>query len=167
MATSAADLQYARESPLELVERVVHANGLAYERFGAEDMAAEVAGRWCSYQLWFTYRPDLEAMHFACGFDMRVPPARRAAIYPLLALINERLWLGHFDLWTGEGQPTWRHSLLFRGALAPSEAQVEDMVGFGVSECERFYPAFQHVIWAGRSAEEALSAALVETVGEA
>ena len=70
---------------------------------------------WCEYQMWFAYRADLDALHFASGFDMRVPAPRRAAIHPLLSLINERLWIGHFDLWTEEGQPTWRHTLLLRG----------------------------------------------------
>ena len=32
---------------------------------------------------------------------------------------------------------------------------------------ERYYPAFQFVVWAGKSAGEALEAVLLETVGEA
>ena len=34
-------------------------------------------------------------------------------------------------------------------------------------ECERFYPAFQYVIWGGKSAIDSISAAMVDTVGEA
>jgi hypothetical protein len=36
-----------------------------------------------------------------------------------------------------------------------------------VSAAERYYPAFQFVIWAGKSAREAMDAALFETAGEA
>ena len=36
-----------------------------------------------------------------------------------------------------------------------------------IAACERYYQAFQFVIWAGRSAREALDAALFETAGEA
>jgi hypothetical protein len=36
-----------------------------------------------------------------------------------------------------------------------------------VSECDRFYPAFQFVIWGGKSAAEAIGAAMLDTVGEA
>ena len=36
-----------------------------------------------------------------------------------------------------------------------------------VTECERFYPAFQHVIWAGKTPSEAIEAAVFETAGEA
>jgi hypothetical protein len=34
-------------------------------------------------------------------------------------------------------------------------------------DCERFYPAFQYVVWGGKSASDALAAAMIETVGEA
>ena len=33
--------------------------------------------------------------------------------------------------------------------------------------CERYYPAFQFVVWAGKSASEAMSAAMFDTEGEA
>ena len=36
-----------------------------------------------------------------------------------------------------------------------------------VDACERYYQAFQFVIWAGRSAREALDGVLFETEGEA
>ena len=36
-----------------------------------------------------------------------------------------------------------------------------------VAECERYYPAFQFVIWGGRTAEDAIASSLLDTVGEA
>ena len=36
-----------------------------------------------------------------------------------------------------------------------------------VSECDRFYPAFQFVLWGDKSPSEALDAALVDAAGEA
>ena len=36
-----------------------------------------------------------------------------------------------------------------------------------VTSCERFYQAFQFVLWAGKSAREALDAAMFETSGQA
>ncbi len=167
MSIKLADPSELIFDPIETVEKVFSANELPHERMGAEDLSAEFSGTWSAYQMWFAYRPDLAALHFACGFDMRVPEARRRDIYPLLTLINERLWIGHFDLWTDEGQPTWRHALLLRGQGGPAEAQIEDLISLGVSECERFYPAFQHVLWAGQPPEDALTAALIETVGQA
>jgi hypothetical protein len=44
---------------------------------------------------------------------------------------------------------------------------LEDLVDTAIAECERFYPAFQYVIWGGRTPEDAVSAAMVDTLGEA
>lgn len=167
MATVLADLRQSTNDPLDVVERVMAASDLSFERMGSEDGAASFSGSWCEYQMWFAYRPDLDALHFASGFDMRVPAPRRAAIHPLLSLINERLWIGHFDLWTEEGQPTWRHTLLLRGTAGVEDGQITELVTLGISECERFYPAFQHVIWADQNPEDALAAALIEPRGSA
>ena len=100
-------------------------------------------------------------------FDMKVPMAKRTPIYELLATINEKLWLGHFGLWDEEGVPMFRHTSLLRGGTGLSPEQIEDMVDLAVSECERFYPAFQFVIWGGKSAADAVASSLLETVGEA
>ncbi len=50
---------------------------------------------------------------------------------------------------------------------ASSAEQVEDLVDIAVSECERFYPAFQLVVWGGKPAEEAMAAAMIDPIGEA
>ena len=42
-----------------------------------------------------------------------------------------------------------------------------NLIEVAISECERFYPAFQFVLWGGKSAEEAIAAAMLETQGEA
>ena len=80
---------------------------------------------------------------------------------------NEKLWLGHFDLWSEEGLPVFRHAVLFREGIAANAELIEDLVDIAVSECERFYPAFQFVIWGGKDPAEAITAALLETEGEA
>ena len=60
-----------------------------------------------------------------------------------------------------------RHLTLLRGGTGLSPEQIEDMVDLAVSECERFYPAFQFVIWGGKSAADAVASSLLDTVGEA
>ena len=61
----------------------------------------------------------------------------------------------------------FRHTLLLRGAGPASVEQLEDLVDIAVSESDRYYPAFQFVIWGGKTPKEALDAALIEVVGEA
>ncbi|MBM3482326.1 MAG: hypothetical protein FJX66_03380 [Alphaproteobacteria bacterium] len=167
MARVQAVLKDFYRHPVDVVEQVMSSIALPFERCGEDDLAAEYAGRWCAYQLWFAYRPDIEGLHFSCSFDMRVPRQMRERLFPLLAQINERLWLGHFDLWLDEGQPAFRHAMLFRGGEPPVAGQIEHIIETAITECERFYPAFQHVLWAGKSASEAIADAVFETAGEA
>jgi hypothetical protein len=60
----------------------------------------------------------------------------------------------------------FRHTVLLSDRrIAPEE--VRDLMEIAVSECDRFYPAFQFVIWGGKSPAEAIAAAMLDTVGEA
>ena len=154
-------------NPIDLVEEIVLANEWAHDRASDEEMVVEVTGRWCDYRLYFMWRDDVSALHFTCAFDARVPSARRRDVHDLLALVNEKLWLGHFDVSLEEGMPMFRHTVPLRGLRGASVEQLEDLVDSAVTECERFFPAFQFVIWGGKSAAEAMAAALFETVGEA
>jgi len=154
-------------NPLDLVEQFVTTNDWAFDRRSDDELAAEVPGRWCNYSLYFAWREDMGAMHFTCAFDMKVPDAKRLPIFELLGMVNEKLWLGHFGLWEDEGVPMFRHTSLLRGTPGAVPEQVEDLIDIAVGECERFYPAFQFVIWGGKSAKDAMAASLLETQGEA
>lgn len=154
-------------NPIDLVEEIVVANDWAHDRASEEEMIVEISGRWCDYRLYFLWQEELSALHFSCGFDMKVPKRRRGPLYELLALANERLWLGHFDLAAGESSPAFRYAVLLRGSGMVSSEQVEDLVDIAVAECERFYPAFQMVIWGGKTPADAMEAAMIEPIGEA
>ncbi len=154
-------------NPIDIVEELVLANEWAHDRTSDEEMVVEVSGRWCDYRLLFVWQEEVSALHFSCSFDMKVPKARRVAVYELLAIVNEKLWLGHFDVCSESGLPMFRQASLLRGAFGASVEQVEDLVDIAVSECERFYPAFQLVIWGGKTPEEAVIAAMIEPMGEA
>jgi hypothetical protein len=54
-----------------------------------------------------------------------------------------------------------------RGLSGVNSEQIEDLVDIAVSECERFYPAFQLVVWGGKPADEAMAAAMIDPIGEA
>jgi hypothetical protein len=154
-------------NPLDIVEEIVAANQWPFDRASDDELVVEISGKWCDYRLYFMWRDDVSALHFTCAFDARVPTARRRVVHDLLALVNEKLWLGHFEVSLEEGMPMFRHTVPLRGLSGASVEQLEDLVDSAFTECERFFPAFQFVIWGGKSANEALAAALFETVGEA
>lgn len=154
-------------NPLDLVEQLVEANEWAFDRSSDDELAVEVTGRWCDFHLFFCWREELHALHFSCLFDSRAPKSKIDEIAKLLALVNERLWLGHFDLSSEDGVTMFRHTVPMRGAPAASVEMVEDLMDVAIGECERFYPAFQFVLWGGKSPEEAMAASMLDTVGEA
>ncbi|MGQ0664675.1 MAG: YbjN domain-containing protein [Pseudomonadota bacterium] len=167
MPDASPSTQPSIPNPLDLIEEIVNANEWPFDRTGDDELLAEVPGRWCDYRLYFAWSADMSALHFSCVLDLKIPTHRRAKVNELLALTNERLWLGHFDLSSDEGQPTFRHAVPLRGARGASVEQLEDLVDVARSECERFYPAFQYVIWGGKDPAEAVTAACLDPAGEA
>lgn len=167
MSAVAVETTVASHNPLDVVEEIVTANEWPFERASDDEMIVEIGGRWCDYRLYFVWQPEVAAMQFSCQFDMKVQSNRRVAVHDLLAEVNARLWLGHFDVCTEEHTPMFRQTTLLRGARGASVEQLEDLVEIALSECERFYPAFQFVIWGGKSASEAVAAAILDTAGEA
>jgi hypothetical protein len=167
MPTPALETTAQASNPIDLVEEIVLANEWRHDRASEEELHVEIPGRWCDYRLLFLWQREMSALHFSCGFEMKVPRTRRGPIYELLATVNERLWLGHFDLAPDDQSPSFRHGVLLRGAPGASVEQIEDLVEISVTECERFYPAFQFVVWGGKNAEEAIASAMIDPVGEA
>jgi len=163
----ADELTLASGAPLDLVEELAAANEWIFERDG-DELTAAVGGQYCEYQLRFFWHPQEQVLQVACVFEGRVHPARRAAVYEALALMNERLWLGHFELWSEEGLVMYRY-----GALAGPDSdaisgeQVAVIAETALTTCERFYPVFQFVVWGGKPPREAIEAAMLETAGEA
>ena len=91
-------------NPLDMIEQIAASHDWLFERSSESDLAVEVTGHWCDYRMFVSWHPDVQALLFACAFDMRVPEKK---------------------------------------------------------------PAFQFVIWGGKSPEDAMAAAILETAGEA
>ena len=153
-------------NPIDLVERLALAHEWSCDRNSDDELTLIVGGNWTDYHVSLNWREDLEALHLACAFDFKVPENRLNEMYRLIAQINEQLWLGHFDLWTQEGLVMFRHALTLNGAVA-TPRQCEAMLRAALEGCERYYQAFQFVVWAGKGSREALVSTMFETEGRA
>ncbi len=162
-----AERGYDRMSnPIDLVEHIANAHDWHVDRPGDDELTMIVAGTRTDYQLSVHWRGDLESMHLACAFDFKVPDYRSGELYRLVCQINEQLWIGHFDLWTQDGLVMYRQTLLLNGAVATAR-QCETMLTAALEACERYYQAFQFVVWAGKESREALVSTMFETEGQA
>jgi hypothetical protein len=159
--------EQASANPLEVVEQVAATNGWSFERASDDEVTILVTGKWTDYQVSYTWMFDIEALHLACAFELKVPERCRAEVQQLISLINEQMWVGHFDLWMQDGLVMYRHALVLTGGVTASGRQCETLLGTALDACERYFPAFQFVVWAGKGAREALNAAMFETQGQA
>jgi hypothetical protein len=155
------------EHPLDVVERFAAHHDWLFDRAEQDEMSVAVSGGHTEYRLAFTWIADVEALHVACAFDLKVPQRCHADILHLISMINEQLWVGHFDLWQGEHVVMFRHSLLLTGGAEPNQSQCQMLLKAATEACERYYQAFQFVIWAGKTPRDALDSVLFETKGRA
>ncbi|GAA0673310.1 hypothetical protein FHT00_001573 [Sphingomonas insulae] len=155
-------------APIDMLEAYYAAHGWEHERH-EDEIVATVKGSWTTYELRALWREDDSVLQFLAFPDIKVTDDRRGAVYEAIGLVNEQLWIGHFELWSSSGVLLYRHAAMIDGedegtmSLGATELLVES----AIEECERFYPVFQFVLWGGKSPKEALAAALIETQGEA
>ena len=150
-----------------MLEQYFEARGWACERAGDGEIIASATGSWAQYELRGVWRSEDQVLQFLAFPDIKVGNEKRAAIYETLGLINEQLWLGHFELWSGSGLIVFRHAALVGEGDTMTFEQAEAISEAAIEECERFYPVFQFVLWGGKAPGEAISAALIDTAGEA
>lgn len=153
-------------NPVDLVEHVAALNDWEFERSG-DEISMCVDGAWAGYDVSLSWMEDFEALHLACGFDLKVPENRVAETMKLIASINECLLIGHFDLWQQQGVVMFRQTLMLNGGAEPTGEQLECLLTSALEACERYYQAFQYVVWAGKPTREAMDAVLFETAGSA
>ncbi len=153
--------------PLDMLASYFEANGWAFQHSGEDEIAATIQGSWTQYELRAIWREEDQVLQLLALPDIRVAEEMRPAIYETIGLINEQLWLGHFELWSSTGVVLFRHGALLGGNDTLSLDQAQMLVEAALDECERFYPVFQFVLWGGKTPAEAIVASMIETRGEA
>ena len=167
------DMESQRAAPIDMLEAWFEAHGWTHERVGDDEIVASAQGSWGIYELRGVWRDDDNVLQFMAFPDIKLAEHQHAVLYETLGLINEQLWLGHFELWTAGGTVLFRHAVLLDAAAAAGEGpslsldQAETVIEAAVDEVDRFYPVFQFVLWGGKSPKDAIAAAMVETRGEA
>ena len=152
---------------LDSAEQILETAGWPHERSDDNTIQCIAPTRWGEMGGLFTYRADPACLHYSVTLDVRPLPGRRAALAELIMMVNERLWLGHFDYWQDEGVILFRHAIPLAERSEPSLGELSQLMSASVEAVERFIPAFNFLIWAGKSPVEALEAAMFETEGEA
>ncbi|MBV1901195.1 MAG: YbjN domain-containing protein [Kordiimonadaceae bacterium] len=156
-------------NPVDMAEQLAGANDWAVERQGDDELTMFISGEYTDMQLRVFWREEFKTLQFACLFDLKIPEGRKADVYQTIGMINERMWIGHFEFWSEENALLYRHASLANDPMLGGigEDHLVTMVETALGECERFYPVFQFVMWGGQTPEEAIEAAMLECVGSA
>lgn len=153
-------------APLDMLIALFDARGWPCE-VNAEEICGEIQGSWAKYQLRGVWRAEDRVLQVLCLPDIRIAAEKMAAAQELVALANEQMWLGHFDIWSNGGVLLYRNGTLLGSDGMLNLDQAQTLVEIAVEECDRFYPAFQFVLWGDKEPCDALKAAMVDAAGEA
>lgn len=157
----------ASDRTLDIVEQTLVAADWACERSEEGMIHCAAMTKWGEFGGMFVWREEPASLNFSLTLDLRAPNAKHGAISELLRRINERLWLGHFDYWNEEGVAVFRHTIPMLDRHAPDQGEITAVLAAALDAADQFLPAFNFVVWAGKSAEEAVAAVVFETAGEA
>lgn len=130
---------------LETVEEYLHAQNWRFMRPSDEEIYVELKGSAGNYRLFFLWDDQTASLQLCCELDVTLADGRACELYKLMAEINNRLWLGHFDFTHDEGRltPCFRYTGLYRGMPESAASQmVDDLIQLAVTECDRTRQAF-------------------------
>ena len=154
-------------NPIDVVEEVIYSKKWTFSRADDYELVAEIASKWCQYRFYFTWSEQIRAISLTVTFDLKFPHAKIKDAQELLALINEKLWIGHFDITSKNGIPAYRHTVLSFSEDEVLHHQLENLVDIAIYECEKFYPAFQLVLFEDSDPGKALAISIFDTIGVA
>jgi hypothetical protein len=167
MSLSATILDGSDLHPIDVAEHVASQHEWEFDRVAEDQMAMELTGRWASYGITLAWCAGDETLRLLLTFDMEPPPDRLPALYELINAVNDRCWAGAFAWWGEEGVMTFRYGLMLAGDQIAAPEQIDMMIHAALMSAERFFPAFQLVLWDNQSPQAALTCAIDEAYGRA
>lgn len=154
-----------RKGLMHAIEMMLAIEGFQFDRTAEDEIRFTTKGTWCDYTLWFTPSPDGHCLQLCLSFDEAIPDSMWEKGKDLIMRINEHMPFGHFDVWSDDGQVVWRHAHLT--LTPPTLDDLYMMVSLAMSEAECFYPAVHGLVHNHMSTNDAMDAALFQTVGHA
>ena len=161
------DIENLPLNPIDVVEEVIYEKKWSFSRADDYELVADISSKWCQYRLYFTWSENVRAISFTVTFDLKFPQSKIYSAYELIGLINEKLWIGHFDITSKNGIPAFRHTILSSNDNDFLHKKLEDIVDIAVYICEKYYPSFQQVLFDDIPPSDALVFSNFEILGSA
>lgn len=153
--------------PMTAIEAAAEHLDFEKERVADAEVHVMLPCVWRDIGLWFTWRDDLSTLQMGAPIDLKAPAGREDDASRLITMVNERLWAGHFDLWTDDQSIVYRNAAILPESGGLEASQAEMLIRAAAEAVDRFYPAFNFLVWGGKSPDDALKASMFETAGSA
>lgn len=167
MSVTTLEDRFGGADPLESLEAIAGLLEIESERIDDVELHIAMPGAWRDAGVWFTWRRELSTVQMGAPLDIKIPDSLMADAARLVAMVNERLWIGHFDLWTDDKTIVYRNAVLLPDEGGIDSTQAQYLLQGASEAIDRFFPAFNFLVWGGKSPEEALEGSLFETQGTA
>jgi len=153
--------------PIDIVEHLAERHDWDFDRIADDQIAMAVEGQWRTYSITLAWSGYDETLRMVCTFEMEPPEDKLPALYHLLNDVNDQLWAGAFTYWAEQKLMVYRYGLLMSGGQEVSPEQIDTLINAAVLSAERFYPAFQLVVWGDHHPHDAIQVAIAEAYGRA
>ncbi len=157
-----SSLRSFRTNPVPVFERLAVAEHFEYERINENELHLSLVGNWCLHDISLVWNNADERLDLYLLLEGHTPQGRSDEMRRLITLINERLSYGRFDYWSEKRALVYRDQINLSGGAKLVIEQAMSLLSGALEAAERGYPAVQYVIWAGKTPEEALDAALMD-----
>jgi hypothetical protein len=81
--------------------------------------------------------------------------------------VNDQCWAGSFSYWDEAKLMVYKYGLILSGGNVASADQIDTMINAAVMSAERYYPAFQLMVWTDKTVDQAMQIAMSEAYGRA
>tara|TARA_B100000242_G_scaffold171434_1_gene122871 strand:- start:1836 stop:2426 length:591 start_codon:yes stop_codon:yes gene_type:complete len=153
--------------PIDIVEHLAEHHEWEFDRIEENQIAMAVQGQWRTYSITLAWSGFDETLRLICSFEMEPPEEKLKDLYETLNVANDRCWTGAFTFWEDQKLMVYRYGLVLTGGQIATADQIDAMISSAVLTAEKYYPAFQLVVYDNQSPNKAMQVAIAEAYGHA
>ena len=153
--------------PIDIVEHLAEHHEWEFDRIEENQIAMAVQGQWRTYSITLAWSGFDETLRLICSFEMEPPEEKLKDLYETLNVANDRCWTGAFTFWEDQKLMVYRYGLVLTGGQTATAEQIDAMISSAVLTAEKYYPAFQLVVYDNQSPNKAMQVAIAEAYGHA
>ena len=153
--------------PIDIVEHLAEHHKWEFDRIEENQIAMAVQGQWRTYSITLAWSGFDETLRLICSFEMEPPEEKLKDLYETLNVTNDRCWTGAFTFWEDQKLMVYRYGLVLTGGQIATAEQIDAIISSAVLTAEKYYPAFQLVVYDNQSPNKAMQVAIAEAYGHA